>query len=146
MFSELSPPGQPTAAEVAPSPQAADAAVARMREMSADLRGCAVLGRGGEVLAASGERKRWQEPCAVLWGAADLAGPEPASHLHVGTEDGEVFALRHAGLAMVAVSERFALASLMLSDMRMALRELAGAAGIDDIQEPRRARSRTRRT
>jgi hypothetical protein len=129
MFSELSPQGQTAAAEVAPSRKDAEAAVARMREMSADLRGCAVLGRDGEVLAASGERERWQEPCAVLWGAADLAGPEPASHLHVGTEDGEVFALRHAGLAMVAVSERFTLASLMLSDMRMALRGLAGMGG-----------------
>jgi hypothetical protein len=124
MFSELSPRGQ-TAAEVAPSREAAEAAVARMRDMSADLRGCAVLGPDGDVLAASSERKRWQEPCAVLLGAADLAGPEPASHLHVGTEDGEVFAVRHAGLAMVAVSERFTLASLMLFDMRMALRELA---------------------
>jgi hypothetical protein len=101
--------------------------VSRMRDMSADLRGCAVLGPGGEVLAASGERERWQEHCAVLLGTADLAGPDPASYLHVATEDGEVFALRHAGLAMVAVSERFALASLMMFDMRMVLRDLAGA-------------------
>jgi hypothetical protein len=129
MFSELSPPGQPTAAEVAPSREAAVAAVARMREISDDLLGCAVLGPGGEVLASSGEAERWQEPCAVLLGAADLAGPEPASHAHIGTEDGEVFALRHAGLALVVVSERFTLASLMLFDMRMALRELAGARG-----------------
>jgi hypothetical protein len=40
-----------------------------------------------------------------------------------------VFAVRYGELAMVAVSDRFALASLMLFDMRNALRELAIGAG-----------------
>jgi hypothetical protein len=97
--------------------------------MAADLRGCAVLGADGEALAASGDLGRWQEATAVLLGAADLAGDEPFDHVHVGTEDGEVFAVRHGELAMVAVSDRFALASLMLFDMRNALRELAIGAG-----------------
>lgn len=101
--------------------------MARLREMSADLRGCAVLGSDGEVLAASGHPERWQEAAAVALGAADLAGDEPAQRLHVATEEGEVFAVRHSGLAMVAVTERFTLASLMLFDMRTLLRELAAA-------------------
>jgi hypothetical protein len=115
---------------VAPTREDADAAVARTRGMSADLRGCAVLGPDGEALAASGDLERWQEAAAVLLGAADLAADEPFDSVHVGTEDGEVFAVRHGELAMVAVSDRFALASLTLFDMRNALRELArGASG-----------------
>ena len=115
---------------VAPTREDADAAVARTRGMSADLRGCAVLGPDGEALAASGDLERWQEAAAVLLGAADLAADEPFDSVHVGTEDGEVFAVRHGELAMVAVSDRFALASLMLFDMRNALRDLArGASG-----------------
>jgi hypothetical protein len=121
----MEPNGQGTATRVAPSRADAEAAVARMVEMSDDLRGCAVLGPGGEVLAASGDPERWQEASAVLLGAADLACEEPAEHLHVATEDGEVFALRHRGLTMVAVTERFTLASLMNFDMRTVLRELA---------------------
>ncbi len=60
--------------------------------------------------------------------AADAAGDQAASHVHVATEDGEAFAVRHEGLVMVAVAERFTLASLMIFDMRAVLRDLAGAA------------------
>jgi hypothetical protein len=125
--------GPLTAARPAPSAEAAAAAVSRMRDMSADLRGCAVLRSDGEALAASGDPDRWQEAAAVLLGAADLAGEGPADSLHVATEDGEVFAVRHEELTMVAVSERFALASLMLFDMRTVLRDLA--AGRDPAAE-----------
>jgi hypothetical protein len=109
--------------------EAAEAAVARLREMSADLRGCALLDGSGEVLAATGDPERWGAPAAELLEAADAAGDEPATHVHVGTEDGEAFALRHEGLAMVAVAERFALASLMVFDMRAVLRDLAKESG-----------------
>jgi hypothetical protein len=57
--------------------------------------------------------------------AADAAGAEPVAHAHVATGDGEAFCVREAGLVAVAVAERFTLASLMLFDMRTALRELA---------------------
>jgi hypothetical protein len=120
--------GQATATERAPSREAAEVAVGRMLEISDDVRGCAVLGPTGEVLAATGDRERWQEAGAELLGAADRAGGEPAQLVHVGTEDGEVFAIRHGELAMVAVSDRFPLASLMISDMRMVLRGLAQEA------------------
>jgi hypothetical protein len=105
--------------------EAAEAAVGRLREMSADLRGCALIGPGGEVLAATGEPDRWGGSAAELMAAADAAGEEPASHVHVATEDGEAFAVRHEDLAMVAVTERFTLASLMIFDMRAVLRDLA---------------------
>jgi hypothetical protein len=116
--------GQATATARAPSREAAEVAVGRMVEISDDVRGCAVLGPTGEVLAATGDRERWQEAGAMLLGAADRAGREPAQQVHIGTEDGEVFAIRHGELAMIAVSDRFPLASLMISDMRTVLRGL----------------------
>ena len=93
--------------------------------MSPDLRGCAILDAEGEALAATGGRERWGQAGAALLAAADAAGDVPASHAHVATEDGEAFAVRHGGLAMVAVAERFTLASLMIFDMRAVLRDLA---------------------
>jgi hypothetical protein len=117
-------------AERAPSEDAAALAVARLAEMSPDLRGCAVLDSGGRLLAASGEADRWSGPAAALLEAADAAGSEPATEVHVATEVGEAFAVRHEGLAMVAVAERFVLASLMIFDMRAVLRDLAGELGL----------------
>lgn len=101
-------------------------ALAYLGEMSPDLRGAAIVGAGGEVLAASGSPERWREDVAALFAAADRAGGEPVEQVHIGTEQGEVFALRHAGLAAVAVTDRFALASLLLFDLRALLRDLAG--------------------
>jgi predicted regulator of Ras-like GTPase activity (Roadblock/LC7/MglB family) len=113
-------------AEVVPE-DSAEAALAFLTEMSPDLRGAAIVDAGGEVLAAAGEPQRWAEDIAALLAIADAAGDEPAEQVHVATEQGEVFALRHEGLAAVAVTERFALASLMFFDMRSVLRDLARA-------------------
>lgn len=112
------------ATEVAPG-DGAHAALAFLTEMSPDLRGAAILAADGSVLAASGEPERWREDVAALFAVADAAGGEPAEQVHVATEQGEVFALRHEGLAAVAVAERFALASLLFFDMRSTLRDLA---------------------
>lgn len=107
------------------SGEAAEAALAYLSEMSPDLRGAAILGPGGAVLAATGSPDRWREDAATLFEAADRADGEAVEQVHIGTEQGEVFALRHAGLAAIAVTERFALASLTLFDMRALLRDLA---------------------
>ncbi len=120
--------GDAAATEVAPG-DAAEAALAFLTEMSPDLRGAAILDSGGSVLAAAGEHERWREDAAALLAVADRAGGEQAEQVHVATEQGEVFALRHAGLAAVAVTERFALASLMFFDMRSVLRDLATTPG-----------------
>ena len=90
------------ATEVAPG-DSAEAALAFLTEMSPDLRGAAILAADGSVLAASGEPGRWREDAAALFAVADAAGAEPVEQVHVATEQGEVFALRHAGLAAVAV-------------------------------------------
>jgi len=124
----------PIAAD-APSVADAEVAVARLAAMSADLRGCAILAADGEPLAASGELERWGEAARGLLAAADTAAGEPVSHAHVGTEDGEVFAVRLQGYSLVAASERVALASLMLSDMRAVLRDLVRGPGVAPIRE-----------
>lgn len=112
-------------ATTTPSSESAEAALAFLTEMSPDLRGAAVLGSEGEVLAATGEEsERWGEDAAALLAAADAAEDTPVEQVHIATEQGEVFAIRHAGLAAVAVTERFALASLLLFDMRSMLRQL----------------------
>ncbi|MEZ5077412.1 MAG: hypothetical protein R2725_08220 [Solirubrobacterales bacterium] len=110
----------------------AQAALAFLAEMTPDLRGAAILTAAGEVLAASDEPQRWGEDAANLFVVADGADPEPVEQVHVATEQGEVFALRHAGLAAVVVTDRFPLASLTFFDMRATLRDLAVARGESD--------------
>jgi hypothetical protein len=105
--------------------ESASTALAYLYEMSPDLRGGAILDGSGGVLAASGHSDRWREDASALLGVADRADAEPVEQVHVATEQGEVFALRHAGLAAVAVTDRFALASLLFFDMRSVLRDLA---------------------
>jgi predicted regulator of Ras-like GTPase activity (Roadblock/LC7/MglB family) len=107
------------------SGDAAAGALAYLAEMSLDLRGAAILDAEGAVLAASDRPERWREDAATLFEVADRAGGERVEQVHIGTEQGEVFALRHAGLAAVVVTERFALASLTFFDMRAVLRDLA---------------------
>jgi hypothetical protein len=103
---------------------AAASALAYLTEMSPDLRGGAIL-EGGAVLAASSQPERWREDVAGLLAVADGAGDEPVEQIHIATEQGEVFAVRHAGLTAIAVTDRFALASLLFFDMRSVLRDLA---------------------
>lgn len=114
------------AATAPPAGGSAEAALAFLTEMSPDLRGAAILDAGGAVRAASGEPAGWAEDAGAMLALADAAGSEPVEQIHVATGRGEVFALRHEGLVAVAVTERFALASLTFYDMRSALRELAG--------------------
>lgn len=106
------------------SPEASAQAVTRFLALSTEVRGAAILGPEG-ALAASGSEARWDEAGQSLIEAADRAAGEPASHAHVATEEGEVFVVRFGELAMVAVTSRFSLASLMFADMRAALREAA---------------------
>lgn len=106
----------------------AEGAIAFLTEMSADLRGAAILGSDGSVLAASGDAERWASPAAALLEAADSANGSPVEQVHIATEGGEVFALRHAGLVAIAVTDRFVLSSLMAFDMRAVLRRLANSA------------------
>jgi predicted regulator of Ras-like GTPase activity (Roadblock/LC7/MglB family) len=111
------------------SGEAAERALAFLAEMSPDLRGAAILDAKGAVLAAVEAPERWGEDVAALLAVADRAGDEPAEQVHIATEQGEVFAIRHAGLTAAAVTDRFALASLLFFDMRSMLRDLATGGG-----------------
>lgn len=104
------------------SPEASARAVEAFLGVAAEIRGCAILGPGG-LLASSGDDALWAEAAKALLEAADRAAGEPATHAHVTTEEGEAFAVRSGEVAMVAVATRFALASLVLADMRAALRQ-----------------------
>lgn len=127
---------QGTEAGLATGPIDTVAAVAldRFEGLSADIHGAAILGPGNGVLATSGRADPWRVAAAALLEAADAAAGEPATQAHVATEEGEVFAVRHAGLAMVAVTRRFVLASLVMSDMRATLRAVSQAA-VPVVQE-----------
>ena len=109
------------------SPEAAAQAIQRFSGASREVRGCALLGPGG-VLAASGSEAGWEEAGGALLHAADQAAGVQATHAHVATEEGEVFAVRSGPLAMVAVTSRYTLASLVFADMRAAIRSARGAA------------------
>ncbi len=104
---------------------AAASALAYLTEMSPDLRGGAILAADGAVLAASDRPERWRDDAATLLEVADGAGGEPIEQAHVATEQGEVFAVRYAGMTAIAVTDRFALASLLFFDMRAVLRDLS---------------------
>ena len=120
------------------SPSAADAevAVARLEAMSADLRGCVILAADGSPLAASGDPEPWSEAARDLLAAADRAAGEEVTQAHIGTEDGEAFAIRQDGYALIAAADRFTLASLMLFDMRAVLRDLVRGPDAPTIREP----------
>jgi hypothetical protein len=107
------------------SAEAAASGLAYLTEMSPDLRGGAILDGGGAVLAASDRPERWREDAASLLSVADEAGGEPVEQVHIATEQGEIFAVRESGLTAIAVTDRFALASLLFFDMRSILRDLA---------------------
>jgi hypothetical protein len=119
----------PTAGPSGPTQSEAELAAARFCALSDEIRGCAILGPRG-VLAATDDRESWDAAAAEMLAASDAAaGGNGASHAHVATEEGEAYAVRLAGLAMVAVTDRFTLASLVLADMRATLRDLARPVG-----------------
>ena len=93
--------------------------------MSPDLRGGAILDPTAPCSPPAATRTAGARTPPRCFGWPTGPGDEPVEQVHVATEQGEVFALRDAGLAAVAVTERFALASLMFFDMRSVLRDLA---------------------
>jgi hypothetical protein len=122
------PDASTKAAASAPTATEGEVAIARLMAMAGDVRGAAILAPDGSLLAASGDAEAWSEACRELLAAADAGAGRPVTHAHVGTEDGEVFAVRQDAFALVAASERFALASLLFSDIRAVLRDLVRGA------------------
>lgn len=114
----------PADATSTPSAESAERALSLLGEMSADMRAGAILASDGKVLASDGPAAVWAERVGTLLGQADAAADGPAEHIHIATEAGELFLTRRRGLTAVAITERFALASLMSFDMRSVLTDL----------------------
>lgn len=105
---------------------AAERVVTNLVELSAGLRGCALVAADGAVLASS-DQAPWGERTVELWKAADATREDagPVTQVQIGGEGGELFAARSDGITAIAVTDRFALASLLFCDLRAALREFA---------------------
>jgi hypothetical protein len=106
-------------------PDRASALLERLAELSPDLLDAAILDADG-VQIVSSDGTDWSTGARELWAAADGGSAGSSTQVHVGTEDGEVFAVRGGATSIVATSRRFALASLMLTDLRRVLRDLEG--------------------
>ena len=96
-------------------------ALARLGELSADIRDAVILDAAGNRLAGDAE---------LAAAAADLiAASKDAAAVEVADERGAVFAVRDHRHAIVVVTSRPSLASLMFMDLRAVLAGLgAGAA------------------
>jgi hypothetical protein len=106
-------------------PGAAAELLSRFVADSLELREGAIFDPTGRQLFAT-DGADWTAGAGRLWDAAE-AGEREISYVHVGTEAGEVLAVRSPAGSAIVVSERFPLASLVLSDLRAVLRELDGA-------------------
>lgn len=110
---------------------AAERAISRLAEICADLRTCAITDRGA-LLAATSDGD-WAPGLEALWEAARSTPGTIPTQVHVGTPQGEVFAVRSGRLSVVAVTDRFTLESLVFCDLRAALRELDSEVPQDEL-------------
>jgi hypothetical protein len=120
--------GPSASTSVPVSPEDAARTCAYLYEISPEMRGCAIFreaGGRGELLGSNGDGEGWEQAARELIAAVDAAGGEAASHAHISTGDGEVFLVRAEGLLAVAAAERLTLATLMVFDLRTALKDLA---------------------
>jgi hypothetical protein len=107
-------------------------ALAYLGELSTDIRAAALLDDDAQLLASSGvesaDSDRLRELVAELFDQADgAAGSDgPPAQIEVSLPEGALFATREHGYRIAVVAGRYALASLMFYDLRMALRDLAG--------------------
>lgn len=93
--------------------------------LEAELRGAAILSADDRVLACTVDQPGWGVAALELLRAVRATGTGELDSSHIATEDGEIFVVTEGDLALVAVTERFVLASLTTFDMRMSLRDLA---------------------
>jgi len=120
-------PARSTVTIASDRPAAADEVVSDLIDRSAGLRACAFIDPGGRLLAASADGV-WSGQADRLWAAAADPSRPAAAYVHVAIDGGELFAVRSAHGSVIAITDRFALSSLMLCDLRAALRRLAPAA------------------
>ena len=103
--------------------------VRELGEISADLRECALLAPDGTLLAALRRRRMGVAVGGAVRGRLGRRPGAARRDPRRRRRTGEVFAVRAAsGHVAIAVAARFALESLMLCDLRAALRTLEGPA------------------
>lgn len=114
--------------EMADEASAARSALAYLGQLQPDLRAAALFDAEGRLIEHTGDRDAWLKAGTTLLGELDRAAKGTAAEAHVATPSGEVFMVAGDGRRLLAVAERFVLASLFSFDMRTVLRELEGAA------------------
>ena len=100
-----------------------DAAADFVEGLSADVRACVLLDSHGRLAAADRGHAGCGDELAEL--GRDLLDRAATAQVEVSTGAGIVYALRAGEWALVAVTGRFALSSLMFFDMRKTLEALA---------------------
>ncbi|MDQ2622155.1 MAG: hypothetical protein M3Y45_03850 [Actinomycetota bacterium] len=103
-----------------------------LAELEPELRGAAIYSGNGparRLLAARDGDEEWATVASELADAVEAAAVESFDSAHIALNEGEIFVVAEAGFTLVASTGRFVLASLTGFDMRMSLRDLAGAHG-----------------
>lgn len=103
-----------------------DEAIHDLLNFSSDIRGVAVLGEAGVVVAAepSADAAALQAAAAALWSAAEACASQdagPLAHVVVRDEQGAVAMLRDGGHGIVAVTGPQPAVGLLLFDLRTCL-------------------------
>jgi len=106
----------------------AERVLENLAELEPELKAAAILDSDGETLASSGSEPAWARRAGELILALDKAKEQEIDSAHLATETAEIFVVREGGMALVAVTGRFVLASLTSFDIRMALRDVARGA------------------
>ena len=110
---------------------AAGKGLSYLLELEPEIRAAAVVGGDGSVLECTDPGRSGFGTAAVeLVEVVEGAGGKPFDSCHIASPDAEVFVVREGELSLVAVTERFVLASLMAFDMRMTLRDLSGGPSV----------------
>lgn len=107
-----------------------DEAIHDLLNFSSDIRGVAVLGEAGDVVAAepSADAAALQAAAAALWSAAEACGSPssgPLEHVVVRDEQGAVAMLRDDARGIVAVTGPQPAVGLLLFDLRTCLADSA---------------------
>lgn len=110
--------------EMADEPSAAHAALEYLQQLQPDLRAAAVFAGDAKPLASLGPEDPWTGPGGALLNRIDEIASNRAKEAHIATANGEVFVIAGDEMRLVAVSDRFVLASLLTFDMRTVLRQL----------------------
>lgn len=110
--------------EMADDASAARSALDYLAQLQPGLKGAAVFSAEDRLEAGDGSAAVWVEGGTALLAAIDEAVGGRAEEAHIATAAGEIFVQSRAGRRLVAVAERFVLASLLSFDMRTVLREI----------------------